>query len=78
MKPKKPCANCGVVPEVNIFLDCAWIQCRHDGCEQPMKQRRDFKTPEQAIAVWDAPRWYEVPPIDDVPPLDNQRREVVA
>lgn len=74
MKPTKPCANCGVIPKVNQAGGWYWIDCKNKECTNPMHQRDYHLSPEQAIAAWDAPRWYEPPQVDEVPPLDAQRR----
>lgn len=74
MKPTKPCANCGVVPRMNQAGGLHWIDCKNPACTNPMHQRDYHPTPGQAIAAWDAPRWYEPASVDEVPSLDSQRR----
>ena len=68
MKPKKPCANCGIVPEVNqAFGRDWWIECKNPHCKNQVHQMTYYPTPEQAVTAWDAPRWYESQPADEIP-----------
>lgn len=75
MNPKKPCANCGVVPDIQLTIFGFYIECENIECMVSSRLEKTYRNKSDAIAVWDAPRWYEPPMIDEVPNLDSQRRE---
>lgn len=74
IKPTKPCPGCGVVPRVQKLTLGYSIYCENENCVIPCNLEGYHDDPNEAVQLWDAPRWYEVPAVDEVPPLDNQRR----
>ncbi len=71
----KPCPFCGGTAAAYGHASAAYIEC--DSCGARIGSYVGYNSRQDAIEAWNQ-RHNEVPPIDDVPPLDNQRREVAC
>lgn len=73
----KPCPFCGgdvgFYWEDNRNCDPCWIECNRISCNARGPR---CKNPYDAITAWNK-RHNEVTPVDEVPNLDSQKREVL-
>lgn len=68
----KPCPFCGssASPAWNELSAYTWVECDNPDCDTVMRGPNAFER-------WNK-RHSEPPAVDEVPPLDNQRRESSA